>query len=139
MKFEESFDAGCDRDHAVDVVGREETVLSLLGEGESEIVDRKGDRVTVRTHYNALGQEGTATFHFDYLMDGSVRFEKVCDGNVWQELRGELDFEDLGSSCCVTLTLQGHTQSLVPEFTVRGPLKEQVEQMAEALRQKIEA
>jgi hypothetical protein len=138
MKLEERFDAACDRDRAVDVVGDEDTLLSLLGAEGSEIVDRKGDRVTVRTRYHALGQEGTATFHFDYLMDGSVRFEKVCDGNVWQELRGELDFEERGDACRVTLTLEGRTQGLVPEFTVRGPLREQIEQMAEALRQKIE-
>ena len=138
MKVDERFEAGCDRDHAVEVVAQEETLLSLLGEGEAEVVDRQGDRVTVRTHYNALGREGIATFHFDYLMDGSVRFEKVCDGNVWRELRGDLDFEESGDRCVVTLHLEGSTKGLVPEFTIRGPMKEQIEQMAEALRQRIE-
>jgi hypothetical protein len=139
MKTDKQFEARCDRDHAVEVVGREETLLSLFPDSRTEIIDRKGDRVTVRTHYSALGQQGTATFHFDYRMDGSVRFEKICDGNVWKELRGELDFDEGDDGgCVVTLEMEGRTKGLVPEFTIRGPMKEQIEQMAEALRRKIE-
>jgi len=138
MKMDKRFELGCDRDHAVEIVGQEDTLLSLFPDGDSEIVERRGDRVTARTHYSALGREGTATFHFDYLMDGNVRFEKVCDGNVWRELRGELDFEERGDGCTVTLKLEGSTKSLVPEFAIRGPMKEQIEQMAEALRRRLE-
>jgi len=138
MKMDKRFELGCDRDHAVEIVGQEDTLLSLFPDGDSEIVERRGDRVTARTHYTALGREGTATFHFDYLMDGNVRFEKVCDGNVWRELRGALDFEEHGDRCVVTLKLEGSTKSLVPEFTIRGPMKEQIEQMAEALRRRLE-
>jgi len=138
MKVDKQFEARCDRDHAVETLSREETLLSLFPDSATEIVERKGDRVTARTHYSALGREGIATFHFDYLMDGSVRFEKVCDGNVWKELRGELSFDEQGDGCLVTLEMEGHTKGLVPEFTIRGPMKEQIEQMAEALRRKIE-
>ncbi|HKJ23483.1 MAG TPA: hypothetical protein VKB65_01580 [Myxococcota bacterium] len=138
MKMEKRFEVGCDRDRAVEIAGQEETLLSLFPDGRTEIVDRRSDRVTARTHYTALGREGTATFHFDYLMDGNVRFEKVCDGNVWRELRGELEFDERGGGCVVTLRLEGSTKSLVPEFTIRGPMKEQIEQMADALRRRIE-
>jgi len=138
MKMEKRFEVDCDRDRAVELAGEEETLLSLFPDGRTEIVDRRGDRVTARTHYTALGREGTATFHFDYLMDGNVRFEKVCDGNVWRELRGELEFDERGDGCVVTLRLEGSTKSLVPEFTIRGPMKEQIEQMADALRRRIE-
>ncbi len=139
MKVKERFEARCDRDRAVEVACEEETLLALFPEGQAEIVERKGDRVTARTHYTALGREGTATFHFDYLMDGSIRFEKVCDGNVWRELRGELELEEAGDGCVVTLSLEGSTKGLVPEFTIREPMKEQIEQMANALRQRMEA
>lgn len=139
MRMDKRFEARCDRDHAVEVVSSEETLISLFPDAETEIVERRGDRVTARTHYTALGRSGTATFHFDYLMDGNVRFEKVCDGNVWRELRGELDFEDAGDGCVVSLTLEGRTKGLVPEFTIRGPMKEQLEQMAEALRRRLES
>jgi hypothetical protein len=71
-------------------------------------------------------------------MDGNVRFEKVCDGNVWRELRGELELDESGDGCVVTLRLEGSTKTLVPEFTIRGPMKEQIEEMAHALRRRIE-
>jgi hypothetical protein len=139
MKLDKTFEVACDRDRAVEIAGEEETLLALLPDGRTEIVDRRGDRVTARAHYTALGRAGTATFHFDYLMDGNVRFEKVCDGNVWRELRGELEFEESGDGCVVRLRLEGRTKPLVPEFTIRVPMKEQIEQMAEALRRRIES
>jgi len=141
MKMDKRFEMSCSRDHAVEVIAREDTLTSLFPDARTEILARKGDRVTARTHYTALGREGVATFHFDYLMDGNVRFQKVCDGNVWKELRGELVFDepdDGSSGCVVTIEMEGRTKGLVPEFTIRGPMKEQIEQMADALRCKIE-
>jgi len=139
MRMDKRFEVGCDRDRAVEIVGEEDTLLSLFPESRTEIVERRGDRVTARTHYTALGREGTATFHFDYLMDGNVRFEKVCDGNVWRELRGELELDESGAGCVVTVRLEGRTKALVPEFTIRGPMSDQLEEMAEALRRRLEA
>jgi len=138
MKMDQQFEVSCDRDRAVELVARQETLVSLFPDSPTEIVGRAGDRVTARTHYAALGREGIATFHFDYLIDGSVRFEKVCDGNVWKELRGELSFDEADAGCLVTLEMEGRTKGLVPEFTIRGPMKEQIEKMAEALRRKLE-
>ena len=138
LRLDDSFRTARDRDHAVAVAAREDTLVSLFEEAETEIVERKGDRVTAQIRYTALGREGTATFHFEYLMDGGIRFEKVCDGNVWKELRGELIFDEDGSGCLVTIEMEGRTKGLVPEFTIRGPMKEQIAQMARALRRKIE-
>jgi len=141
LRMDKSFGTDRSRDHAVEVAGRQETLVSLFPDARTEIVARKGDRVTARTHYTALGREGTATFHFDYLMDGTIRFEKVCDGNVWKELRGEVSFDDAepaGAGCRVTIEMEGRTKGFVPEFTIRGPMKEQIEQMAESLRRRIE-
>lgn len=142
MRMDKRFEVRRDRDHAVAVVAREETLTRLFPESRTEIVERKGDRVTARTHYTALGRAGVATFHFDYLMDGNVRFQKVCDGNVWKELRGEVIFDepdDGSSGCNVTIEMEGRTKGLVPELAIRGPMKEQLEQMASALRREIEA
>ena len=138
MQVEKNFEVACDRDHAVDVICREETLVALFPEAKSEIVSREGDRVSAQMHYSALGREGVATFHFDYLMDGNVRFEKVCDGNVWKQLRGEVTFEEAGSRCRVSIEMEGKTKGLVPEFTIRGPMNEQIDQMAEALQRRIE-
>ena len=132
MKMERSFSASCSFDEALEKLGSEDTLLSLFP-GRSEIVDRKGDRITTRTHYTALGREGTATFHIDYLMDGGLRFEKVCDGNVWKALSGEVEIEDRGDDCRIALRLEGSTKTLVPEFTIKGPMEDQITEMAEAL------
>ncbi len=137
MKLEKGFDVACERDRAVELVAEEETLLGLFPDSETEVIDRKGDRVTTASHYTALGREGTATFHFDFLMDGNLRFEKVCDGNVWRELRGEVTFDERGDGTRIEIRMEGRTRPLVPEFTIRGPMKDQLESMAAALRERL--
>ncbi|MDH4017692.1 MAG: hypothetical protein OEV20_10155 [Actinomycetota bacterium] len=136
MEMERSFSVPCSFDQATDALGHEDTLLSLFP-GRTEIVDRSGDRITTRTHYTALGREGTATFHIDYLMDGGLRFEKVCDGNIWKALAGHVEIEDLGDECRVVLRLEGATKRLVPEFTIKGPMEEQIGEMSDALEAKL--
>ena len=139
MHLEKQFTVKQKRDVVVDVVSQDDTLVSLLGEKDTEIVDREGDRRTTRTHYRALGREGDVTFHFTFLLDGDVRFEKVCDGNVWRELVGRVSFEDKGEKTRVKIQMDGRTKSLVPEFTIKGPMQDQMEQMAKALRTRVEA
>jgi carbon monoxide dehydrogenase subunit G len=136
MKIEKSFEVGCDRDRAVERVADESTLMSLLP--DTEVVGRKGDRITLESHYKALGREGTATFHFDFLLDGNVRFEKVCDGNVWRDLHGEVTFDECGPGTRIEIRMEGRTKPLVPEFTIKGPMKDQIEAMARALRDALE-
>jgi len=138
MRLQRSFDVKRPADDVRDVLAREETLLGLFPEGSTEVLAREGDRTTVRTRYEVLGQEGVATFHFDRLMDGSVRFEKVCDGRVWKELIGDLGVEEDGGHARVTLDLRGATKAFVPEFTIKLPMQEQIEQMEEALRARLE-
>ncbi len=139
MQMEKTFEVSPDRDQSVEVLGRDETLTALFPDSETEIVESSADRKTTRTHYRALGREGVATFHFDFLMDGNVRFHKVCDGNVWKELRGDVLLDETASGGTrVTIEMQGRTKGLVPEFTIRGPMQEQLEQMAAALRRRIE-
>jgi len=136
MKMERSFTAPCSFDSALEILGSEATLLSLFP-GRTEIIDRSPDRITTRTQYKALGREGTATFHIDYLMDGGLRFQKVCDGNVWKSLAGHVEIEDLGSKCRVVLSLEGATKALVPEFTIKSPMEDQISEMAEALEARL--
>ena len=35
--------------------------------------------------------------------------------------------------------MDGRTKTLVPEFTIKGPMHDQIEQMAKALKQRIES
>ncbi len=139
MRLEKRFRVRCARDEVVEVVARDDTLVELFPESETEIVEHKGDRKTTRTRYRALGREGVATFHFDFLMDGNVRFEKVCDGNVWKQLRGQLSFEEQGEHTRVSIEMDGATKRFVPEFTIRGPMQDQLDGMAEALRVRLES
>ena len=139
MDMERCFTAPCSFDRVIDLLAAEETLLTLFP-GQSEVVERSGDRITTRTTYTALGREGSATFHIDYQMDGGLRFEKVCDGNVWRALSGQVELEDLGDAGCeIVIRLDGATKRLVPEFTIKGPMEEQITEMAEALEARLSA
>ena len=73
------------------------------------------------------------TFHFDTLLDGNLRFEKVCDGRVWDELRGEVVVEEEGDGARIEISMRGRTKTLVPEFAIKGPMEEQIDEMTRAL------
>jgi carbon monoxide dehydrogenase subunit G len=133
MQLETSFTVDRTRDEVVDTLFLDETLIALLP-GRSEITDRDGDRKTTSTQFTALGQEGTAVFHFHCLMDGSIRFEKECDGVVWAELRGEVRAEEEARSTRVWMSIEGCTKPMVPEFAIKGPMEDQLLQMSEALR-----
>ena len=75
---------------------------------------------------------------FETLPEGNLRFEKICDGDVWRSLRGEIALERSGQARTrVMLRLEGKTRALVPELTIRLPLREQVDQMTESLRTRL--
>ncbi len=134
MRVEQRFEVERPREEVVAILRRDEMLLGLFPDAKTEIVKREGERKTLCTHYRALGREGTATFHFDFAPDGDVRFEKICDGKIFRELRGEVRFEKRGGGTRVRIALEGRTKSFVPDFTIRIPLQEQVEKMSDALR-----
>ncbi|MDJ0787832.1 MAG: hypothetical protein QNK05_13565 [Myxococcota bacterium] len=139
MHVTKVFEVNRSRDVAIEVLDRDETLPRLFPGRKVEVVRKEGDRKTIEAEYRALGQEGIATFHFDFLMDGSIRFQKVCDGNVWRTLRGEVEIDELDPARArVQIEMEGHTKGLVPEFTIKGPLRDQLEEMARALRDEIE-
>lgn len=140
MRIEKQFDVKQPRDAVVSAVVQDATLVELFPDQETEIVASKGNRRTTRTRYHALGREGEATFHFCFEDDGRITFEKVCDGRIWRELTGTVSFESRGDERTrVRLELEGRTKALVPEFTVKGQMQGQVEEMAEALRKRIQA
>jgi hypothetical protein len=138
MQLEKEFDVKRPRDEAVVIVARNETLLGLFPDTKTEIVSEQGSRRTARSTYTALGREGVATFHFDFAPDGDVVFEKVCDGNVWRQLRGTLSFRDRSGGTRVRIAMDGRTKPLVPEFTIKGAMRDQLDQMASALRECLE-
>ncbi len=138
MKLEKSFDVRCARDAAVAAVADEETLLELFPDAKCEIVSRQPGCTTVRTHYRVLGQDGTATFHFHFEPRGGLRFEKVCDGRVWRQLEGAVSFAARGARTRVRIEMEGRTKPFVPELAIRSPLRDQLDKMASALRERLE-
>ena len=139
MHLEKEFSVKRPRADSARIAARDETLLGLFPDTRTEIVEREGNRRTTESHYTALGRDGVATFHFTFRDDGDVDFEKVCDGNVWLELKGTLRFRPQGDRTRVQIAMDGRTKALVPEFTIKGAMRDQIEQMAKALRERLEA
>ena len=139
MHLEREFDVEKPREAAAEVVAQDDTLLSLFPDTQVEIVETRGNERTLVTHYTALGQPGTATFTFTVESSGNIRFEKHCDGKVWKELKGSVTLTPRGACTRVRIGTVGHTKAFVPEFTVRGAMQDQIDQMAAALRELIEA
>ncbi len=135
MRLSKSFDVRQPADMAARIAASDETLTQLFADSKTEIVERDGNRRTAQTHYTALGREGVATFHFTIQPDLSIEFEKVCDGNIWRKLQGVVSFCKRGSGTRVSLEMDGRTKTLVPEIAIRAPMKEQLDQMSQALRE----
>ncbi len=139
MRLERRFQVKQPREKVIALIEQDETLTGLFPDTDTRVVDRSGDRRTTVSRYRALGREGEATFHFTFLVDGNVRFEKVCDGNIWRQLRGTLSFEERGKGTRISVELDGKTKTLVPEFTIKGPMEEQIDQMVTALKRRMKA
>lgn len=140
MHLETQFDVEQPRDSAVKVVAQDETLLGLFPDAEVEIVESRGNQRTVVTRFTALGQPGSATFVFTFENSGDVSFEKQCQGGkVWKELKGAVTLTARGDGTRVVIAAEGRTKAFVPEFTVRGAMQDQIDQMAKALRKRIRA
>lgn len=139
MRMEKEFDVARPRAEAAALLAEDDVLCELFPDTRTEIVARKARRKTIESHYTALGREGVATFHFDFAPGGDVQFEKVCDGRVWRELRGLVTLTERKDGTRVRIELEGRTKALVPEFTIRGPMQDQLEQMAKALKRRLSA
>ena len=138
MRLSKEFDVTASRERAQEVLAEDATLTSLFPDTQTEIVARKGTRRTTRSVYKLLGQEGEVTFHFDAQDDGNVAFAKVCDGRIWKELSGRVTLRERGPKLRVTIEMEGKTKGFVPEFTIKAPLQKQLDDMAKALRARME-
>ncbi len=138
MQLERVFQIRCIRERAAQRLARDEVLLELFPDTQSQIVERRGDRRTVESRYELLGKSGVATFHFDRAPNGDIHFEKVCDGRVWRELTGSVLLEEVAQGTDVRLELEGRTKAFVPEIAIRVPLHEHLDQMSQALRRQLD-
>jgi carbon monoxide dehydrogenase subunit G len=138
MRLTKEFEVARARSDAAAVLADERTITSLFDGAKTEVVKRDGNKLTTHSKFRALGRDSDATFHFTFAPDGNLRFEKVCDGNVWKKLEGKITFEARGSRTRVRFEMDGATKGFVPEFTIKLPLEQQLDSMARALRTRIE-
>ncbi len=137
MKLEKEFVVSRARDAVAKVFEEDETYAALFP--DTRLTSSRGSTRETCTRYSALGQSREIRFVFRTQPDGNVRFEKICDGNVWRSLDGEVLLSAAGASRTkVLLRMEGRTRAFVPEIAIRGPLREQLDQMAEALRGRLE-
>ena len=144
MELSRSFEVDQPVDAAARIAASDETLARLFEGSRTEIIARDGNRRTIQTHYTALGRDGVATFEFLFSDEGSIQFEKICDGKVWRKLEGLVSFAkiakgELAGGTRVTLHMSGSTKTLVPELAIRGPMTEQLDLMTAALRNCLEA
>jgi hypothetical protein len=139
MKLSKEFDVTATRERACEVLAEDATLVGLFPDTKTDIVARSGKRRTTKSVYKLLGQEGEATFHFDAVGDGGVTFAKVCDGRVWKELSGRVTLQERGAKLRVRIEMEGKTKGFVPEFAIKTPLQKQLDDMAAALRRRMES
>ncbi len=138
MKLEESFVISRPRKHLLPALDEDATFTSLFP--RTRIVSHQGSRRETSTPFTAMGQSRELRFVFELDPKGVLRFRKICDGNVWRSLQGEVRLESQGDdSTRVVLQMEGQTRSFVPEVTIRLPMRKQIDEMAQALRVRLEA
>ena len=120
-------------------VEKDETLIGLFPDADTEIVDRSGDRRTTVSRYRALGREGEATFHFTFGEDGDVSLrEGVRRPRLAIAVRLRSASRSGARGLASRIELDGTTKTLVPEFAIKGPMQEQIDQMM-AARARIQA
>ncbi len=139
MKIERKFSVGASAEQVREALSDEATLLGLFPDAETEVIRRSPDRLTLRARFRALGRDNEVTFHFGWNEDGGVAFEKVCDGNVWKQLRGGVSASEAGSGTRLRLHMDGRTKAFVPELTIKIPMEMQLDEMASALRARLES
>lgn len=137
MKFENEFVVRRPKAALSGLLESDATVTSLFP--DTEIVSNKGGVRETRTRVSALGAESIVRFLFKKRDDGGLGFEKICDGKVWRSLEGRIELLPVNAETTrVRIAMEGSTRALVPEFTIRAPMKDQLQQMTRALREKLE-
>jgi hypothetical protein len=137
MKLENDFVVRRGQADVAALLASDAMISSLLP--DTEIVSsRNGERET-RTRVSAMGAEWIVRFIFKNVADGGLRFEKIADGRIWKSLVGNIRLSRVNDATTrIQITMEGATKGFIPEFTIKGPIQSQLDQMSRALRAKLE-
>ena len=137
MKFDNEFVVRRPKPELAQILAADATITQLFP--DTEITKSSGGVRETVTRVSALGVESTVRFVFRTVADGGLRFEKICDGRVWRSLEGAIQLVPVNDATTrVRIEMEGSTKALVPEFTIRAPMKDQLQQMTRALRERLE-
>jgi hypothetical protein len=137
MKFENEFVVRRPLEACASVLASDATITSLFP--DTEIVSNTAGVRETRTRVSALGTESIVRFKFKARPGGGMRFEKICDGKIWRALEGDISLAAVNDATTrVVIAMEGSTRALVPEFTIKGPMKDQLQQMTRALRARMD-
>jgi hypothetical protein len=137
VKFDSEFVVRCGKPQVAEILASDATITQLFP--DTEIVSSRGGERETKTRVSALGTESIVRFVFRGAPDGGLRFEKICDGRVWRSLEGAIRIFPVNDATTrVQISLEGSTRALVPEFAIRAPMKDQLQQMTRALRERLE-
>ena len=137
MKFDSEFIVRRPKSELAQVLASDATVMQLFP--DTEIVSSNAGARETKTRVSALGVESIVRFVFRTAADGGLRFEKICDGRVWRSLVGAIRLLPVNDATTrVQIEMEGTTKALVPEFTIRAPMKDQLQQITRALRERLE-
>ena len=138
MKLEETFVISRPPKQLLPALDDDATFTSLFP--RTRIVSHQGSRRETITQFTAMGQSRDLRFVFELDPKGVLRFNKICDGNVWRSLQGAVRLEPEGDdSTRVVLQMEGQTRTFVPEVAIRTPMRTQIDEMANALRLRLES
>jgi carbon monoxide dehydrogenase subunit G len=137
MKLQKEFAVARPRAAVAEAL-EDDGILEKLFPGTRIEHPRDGVRETF-TPFSALGSSREIRFLFQTLPDGNMRFEKVCDGNVWRFLEGRIQLDEVDERMTrVGISMTGQTRAFVPDITIRAPMRSQIEDMARVLRAELE-
>ena len=137
MKFDSEFIVRRPKAELAQILASDATVVQLFP--DTEIVSSQGGTRETKSRVSALGVESIVRFMFRSAADGGLRFEKICDGRVWRALVGAVELLSVNDATTrVRVEMEGTTKALVPEFTIRAPMKDQLQQLTRALRERLE-
>jgi hypothetical protein len=137
VRFDNEFVVRRAKAELAQVLASDATVTRLFP--DTEIVSSQGGTRETRTRVSALGIESIVRFVFKTGADGGLSFSKICDGRVWRSLEGAIRLVAVNDATTrVQIEMDGATRALVPEFTIRAPMQDQLQQMSRALREAME-
>ena len=123
MHLEKEFDVERPRAEAIALAARDDTLLGSVPRHADRDRRAQGQAPDAsRSHYTALGREGTATFHFDFRPERRRRLrEGLRRPRLARAARAVTSRSDARKgSTRVHIEMDGRTKALVPEFTIRG-------------------